>query len=320
MGDWRAAVLAVSLTLLSLTFLALQGPESPHAAVASGALSLTASQSASAGDVEDLMGDTDCSGIVTSIDALQVLRGVAGIGEPAQCLEAAGDTDCDSERDSVDALRILRHVASLAVGAPPGCTPIGEALAPPPPPSFSWGGTLRFDSQVDISLGVGRCYEKHETVVVDVPDAVFVHETTEAGVQTYKLQSGHITYTHDMHDALEYDPDRLCYNVARDCTAHAQGSLDVTPGMSELWIIESQEGATYVLTSESVVEITATPSCSIGELDQQILGVALAVSLVNEYDGSDHLAGAYTAGNPDETSAWTWDLRRSAGTAALGRR
>jgi hypothetical protein len=39
-----------------------------------------------------------------------------------------GDVDCDGDVDAVDALRILRYVAGLDPGQPPGCTPIGQAL------------------------------------------------------------------------------------------------------------------------------------------------------------------------------------------------
>jgi hypothetical protein len=40
-------------------------------------------------------GDADCDGAISSVDALAILRHVAGIGQAA-CVEAA-DVDCDGE-------------------------------------------------------------------------------------------------------------------------------------------------------------------------------------------------------------------------------
>jgi hypothetical protein len=54
------------------------------------------------------------------VDALHVLRNVAGIGLPAVCL-AAGNLKCDDGITSVDSLFILRHVASLPLNLPQGC-------------------------------------------------------------------------------------------------------------------------------------------------------------------------------------------------------
>lgn len=73
------------------------------------------------------MGDVDCGGTVNSVDALHVLRSVAGLPTSAQCLNVAGDVDCDGDQDAVDALRILRYIAGLPADTP-GCTPIGRAL------------------------------------------------------------------------------------------------------------------------------------------------------------------------------------------------
>ncbi len=75
-----------------------------------------------------LQGDVDCGGAADSIDALQVLRGVARLPVSADCLEVAGDTDCDGDRDSVDALRILRYVARLPNDIVENCAAIGEPL------------------------------------------------------------------------------------------------------------------------------------------------------------------------------------------------
>jgi hypothetical protein len=74
-----------------------------------------------------LAGDADCDGAVDAVDALQVLRFVAGLGAP-DCL-AAADVDCSSVVNSVDALRILRFVASLPqTGLPADCPGIAPAL------------------------------------------------------------------------------------------------------------------------------------------------------------------------------------------------
>jgi hypothetical protein len=74
-----------------------------------------------------LAGDADCDGAVDSVDALQVLRHVAGLGEP-DCL-AAADVDCSGEINSVDSLKILRFVAGLPqTGLPPDCPGIAPAV------------------------------------------------------------------------------------------------------------------------------------------------------------------------------------------------
>jgi hypothetical protein len=71
------------------------------------------------------LGDADCDFDVDSLDALWVLRHVAGIQPDAACLAAAGDANCDAITDGLDALAILRYVAGLPVHTPPGCPPIG---------------------------------------------------------------------------------------------------------------------------------------------------------------------------------------------------
>ena len=65
-------------------------------------------------------GDSDCDRETDSVDALHVLRNVAGIGLPASCL-GAGNLKCDDGVTSVDSLFILRHVASLPLNLPAGC-------------------------------------------------------------------------------------------------------------------------------------------------------------------------------------------------------
>jgi hypothetical protein len=77
--------------------------------------------------------DVDCNGSIDALDALQVLRQVAGLGSsPAGCAAQAGlsiaqaarvwgDMDCDGDADAIDAMRILRYAAGLANLLPPGC-------------------------------------------------------------------------------------------------------------------------------------------------------------------------------------------------------
>jgi hypothetical protein len=69
-------------------------------------------------------GDADCSGAIDSVDALMILKDVAGVDE-AGCGEAA-DVDCDGELTAADSLGVLRYVVSLPFNPPAGCTPIGE--------------------------------------------------------------------------------------------------------------------------------------------------------------------------------------------------
>jgi len=74
-----------------------------------------------------VQGDTDCDRDVDAVDALWVLRQVAGLST-GPCI-AQGDIQCDGDIDPVDALGILRHVASLPpIPANEGCPPIGGPL------------------------------------------------------------------------------------------------------------------------------------------------------------------------------------------------
>ncbi len=65
-------------------------------------------------------GDADCDGLVTSRDALAMLRTAAGLPTAAGCMSVA-DVDCDGDVDTVDALRVLRVVAGLGPGPPEPC-------------------------------------------------------------------------------------------------------------------------------------------------------------------------------------------------------
>ena len=76
----------------------------------------------------------DCDGDVDAVDALAILRFVAGLPpliqtEPCDDIGSAGgafgDVDCDGDVDAVDALKVLRHVASLPVQQTKPCQDIG---------------------------------------------------------------------------------------------------------------------------------------------------------------------------------------------------
>jgi hypothetical protein len=81
-----------------------------------------------------ISGDVDCSGGVNSIDALKLLRHVAGLDvaqtDPCPDIGTAdgelfGDINCDGSITAVDALFVLRFVAALPVNVPQGCRPVG---------------------------------------------------------------------------------------------------------------------------------------------------------------------------------------------------
>ena len=122
-----------------------------------------------------MFGDVDCSlfdvfnpggsavsqaavdlGSITSIDALKILRFVAGLGSAAGPIagqgdgdpcppigevlpngKSHGDGDCDGDVDAVDALKILRAVVGLDGRVTPADpTPQPPELPPAPPPGF----------------------------------------------------------------------------------------------------------------------------------------------------------------------------------------
>lgn len=79
-------------------------------------------------------GDVDCGDTVNTVDALKVLRFVAGLSyskvtEPCNNIGVAGmgDVDCSGTVNAVDALKIFRFVAGLPVDQtePPPCRDIG---------------------------------------------------------------------------------------------------------------------------------------------------------------------------------------------------
>jgi hypothetical protein len=104
-------------------------------AVASWAIlsAISPNDAARAGE-SSLPGDTSCDGSVNSVDALHVLRHVAGL-TGGECVDANGDVDCSGAVNAVDSLKILRHVAGLPVDLPQGCPPIGGGQTPGPEPT-----------------------------------------------------------------------------------------------------------------------------------------------------------------------------------------
>jgi len=80
-----------------------------------------------------LVGDVDCNGTVNSVDALKLLRYVAGLTVSQQpgCPPIGtgdpvfGDVDCNGAANSVDALKVLRYVAGLTVSQTEPCPDVG---------------------------------------------------------------------------------------------------------------------------------------------------------------------------------------------------
>lgn len=82
-----------------------------------------------------ITGDMNCDGLVNPVDALIILRHVAGLsfnvpgcpppGSPGPNLIRKGDLNCDGQINPVDALRVLRYVAALPVSPIAGCPEIG---------------------------------------------------------------------------------------------------------------------------------------------------------------------------------------------------
>ena len=72
------------------------------------------------------VGDVNCNGDVSSIDATLVLQLVAGLVGSLSC-EQNTDTNADGSVNSIDATLILQFVAGFLTSLPPG------SAAPPPP-------------------------------------------------------------------------------------------------------------------------------------------------------------------------------------------
>jgi hypothetical protein len=101
--------------------------------------------------IAPISGDVDCSGQLSAVDALYVLRYVVQLPGAPGCLFAA-DVQCDNDRDAVDALLILRQIASLPpTTTPPWCPGIGQSL--PNNPQLA-GGVLVSATAVDESYRV----------------------------------------------------------------------------------------------------------------------------------------------------------------------
>jgi hypothetical protein len=118
------------------------GPQQPggYAPATLGAAQVALNRPCSGGGA--VKGDMDCNFEVNAVDALRILRFVAGldpnlppdcdpIGPAAQSAAAIpagsgaikGDVDCNDLVNAVDALRILRKVAGLNPNLPPDCPP-----------------------------------------------------------------------------------------------------------------------------------------------------------------------------------------------------
>jgi hypothetical protein len=84
-----------------------------------------------------VQGDVDCSGLVTSIDALMLMRFSAqlNVSQSEPCPDIGGgavpvwgDVDCSGAVNSSDALKALRFLASLTVSQTEPCPDIGAFL------------------------------------------------------------------------------------------------------------------------------------------------------------------------------------------------
>ena len=75
---------------------------------------------------QQMQGDVNCDHLATSVDALFILREVAGLS--AGACAGNGDVNCDGNRTSVDALGVLRYVAGLPVNQTEPCPDIGTPL------------------------------------------------------------------------------------------------------------------------------------------------------------------------------------------------
>jgi hypothetical protein len=82
----------------------------------------------------DIMGDIDCSGGVSAVDALKVLRHGASLSvaqtepcnDPGSQSPPVGDVDCSGATNAVDALKVLRFGASLGYAKVHLCDDIGS--------------------------------------------------------------------------------------------------------------------------------------------------------------------------------------------------
>ncbi len=118
-------ILLLALLALAFALLWKDGPLTPTPG---------GSRPAAAEPAAGTSGDVNCDGAVNAVDALQVLRYIAGLSAAA-CLGSAGDVDCSGSIDAVDALLILRYVAGLRTTVPDFCPPIGGGSPPEEEPT-----------------------------------------------------------------------------------------------------------------------------------------------------------------------------------------
>ena len=65
-----------------------------------------------------ILGDADCDGEVTALDATIILRVIANFDVPGPFNDKAADVDGDDEVSALDATLILRYLADMKVPYP----------------------------------------------------------------------------------------------------------------------------------------------------------------------------------------------------------
>lgn len=128
------------------------------AALALGLLVVGGPSSAYAGPPQssNVLGDADCSGVVTALDALADVQAAAAIPGGPPCL-TLGNVVCTDATGIDDAIAILRWLGGLDPKLPDGCPVIGVQ---PDMAIFSSGhgtihGTYLFDLDTGIETGMG---------------------------------------------------------------------------------------------------------------------------------------------------------------------
>jgi len=133
-----------------------------------------------------VLGDVDCYGGITAIDALHILRYNVDLRPYSPCI-GVGDVNCDGSTDAVDALGALRVVAQLsALPAPPFCSELSRAIAAETASQASSGWDIACPGWYhELSDVVGSFdntnYHRvavycHETAPYDVVDKVVISE------------------------------------------------------------------------------------------------------------------------------------------------
>ncbi len=135
------------------------------------------------------------SGTFTLVLALAViaLLLVPSRSAPAAVVVYSGDVDCNGSVDAVDALKILRHVAGLTVNLEPGCPPIGGG--PTPTPSGATFGDGTWIVGQDITSGIWRnddssqtCYWERLRGFGGTLDDIIANELSTA-IQTVEIKA-----------------------------------------------------------------------------------------------------------------------------------